>query len=225
MSEFKISEKKAKEFGAYMRRIRENLGYSSNTVEYKTGILRSELSRIETGQRKVINPFYLKELAKLYNINVLELQKKIGFISEETVILKEKEDFLRLPMYGFVSAGKGFINFDEEVSEIVLPKLNDKIGKNSFCTVVKGESMEPYYSDGDIIVVNPDYCGEIETLNKRECVVDYEGERFLKKLIFEKGDLILRSYNEAYIDIVVPNENLKEVKCCGVVTVALNVKI
>ncbi len=53
MSEFKISEKKAKEFGAYMRRIRENLGYSSNTVEYKTGILRSELSRIETGQRKV----------------------------------------------------------------------------------------------------------------------------------------------------------------------------
>ena len=155
----------------------------------------------------------------------MELQKKIGFISEETVILKEKEDFLRLPMYGFASAGKGFINFDEEVSEIVLPKLNDKIGKNSFCTVVKGESMEPYYSDGDIIVVNPDYCGEIETLNKRECVVDYEGERFLKKLIFEKGDLILRSYNEAYIDIVVPNENLKEVKCCGVVTVALNVKI
>ena len=85
--------------------------------------------------------------------------------------------------------------------------------------------MEPYYNDGDIIVVNPDYCTEIESLNKKECVIDYNGERYLKRILFDNGDLILRSYNEAYKDITVPNERLNEVSCCGVVTMVLDMRV
>lgn len=223
MENFKIDEKKAKEFGEYLRNIREELRYSTNKVEIDTGISKSDLSRIENGLRKNINPFYLKILAKLYKKNVLDFQKKIGFIDND-VLLPEGSTFT-LPLYGFASAGKGYINFDEEVKEIILPKLDNRISKNSFCTIVKGDSMEPHYHDKDIIIINPDFCVEIESLNKKECVVDYEGERFLKKLLFDKGDLILKSYNEAYIDITVPNKKLAEVKCCGVVTMVLDMKI
>ncbi|MCP1226603.1 XRE family transcriptional regulator [Sebaldella sp. S0638] len=227
MQEFKINEKKAKEFGEYIRGIREKLGYSTNKVEIDTGISKSDLSRIENGLRKNINPFYLKSLAKLYRKNVLEFHKKLDFIDDETTMneIPKDENSMILPIYGFASAGKGYINFDEEVKEIVLPKLNNKISKNSFCTIVKGESMEPYYNDGDIIVVNPDYCMEIELLNKKECVIDYDGERYLKRLLFDNGDLILRSYNEAYKDITVPNERLNEVSCCGVVTMVLDMRV
>ncbi len=227
MQEFKINERKAKEFGEYIRGIRENLGYSTNKVEIDTGISKSDLSRIENGLRKNINPFYLKSLAKLYRRNVLEFHKKLDFIDEETTMYESPKDenTVTLPIYGFASAGKGYINFDEEVKEITLPKLNNKISKNSFCTIVKGESMEPYYNSGDIIVVNPDFCTEIELLNKKECVIDYDGERYLKRLLFDNGDLILRSYNEAYKDITVPNERLNEISCCGVVTMVLDMRV
>ena len=78
MQEFKINERKAKEFGEYIRGIRENLGYSTNKVEIDTGISKSDLSRIENGLRKNINPFYLdieiNSFIKKYNALFLYLE-------------------------------------------------------------------------------------------------------------------------------------------------------
>ena len=227
MKKFQLDEETRKKFGSYLKNLRSSTGLTTEAVGELTGIDRSDISRLEAGGRKVINPLYLKELAKLYKVSIFDLQERLGFIDSKTPIheIKRNENTITLPIYGFASAGKGYINFDEEVKKIVLPKLNNKISKNSFCTIVKGESMEPYYNSGDIIVVNPDFCTEIELLNKKECVIDYDGERYLKRLLFDNGDLILRSYNEAYKDIMVPNERLNEVSCCGVVTMVLDMRV
>lgn len=227
MQEFKISERKAKEFGRYIKNIRESLGYSTNKVEIDTGISKSDLSRIENGLRKHINPFYLKVLAKLYKKNVLEFQRKLGFIDDEATKfgISKGVDTLTLPVYGFMNVGKGYINFDEEVKEISLPKLNNKISESSFCVLVIGDLMNPYYNDGDILVVNPSFCTEIELLNEKECVINYNEEKCLKRLSFDKGDLILKPYNTAYKEIKVLNEHLKDIKCEGVVVLVLSIKV
>ena len=211
-----------------LKRRRNDLGYSLRKVEDLLKLkgltyTHTAIGKMENGRNENIDPIILKELSKIYNLNLEDMFRLAGY--DDLIIEKRNEEVMHLPLYGFASAGKGYINFDEEVREIAMPKLNSEISKNSFCAIVSGESMQPFYSDKDIIVINPDFCTDIELLNKKECVVDYNGERFLKKLIFEKGNLILRSYNEAYVDIIVPNERLGEVKCCGVVIMVLDMRV
>ena len=55
MEDFRLTENEAKEFGNYLKKIREDLGMSTNKVELLTNINKSELSRIENGKKKIIN--------------------------------------------------------------------------------------------------------------------------------------------------------------------------
>ena len=186
----------------------------------------SSLTRFENGKIKNIRIEILNALCDILDIDKKEAFSLAG-LDNKTILneFSNEEDFIRVPLYRFTSAGKGYINFDEVVNKIVLPRLINKVDKNSFCVAVKGVLMIPYYNDGDIIVINPDYCAEIELLNEKECVIDYNGERSLKRLLFNNGDLILKSFNEAYKDIMVPNEKLNEVSCCGVVTMVLDMRV
>jgi SOS-response transcriptional repressor LexA len=62
---------------------------------------------------------------------------------------------------------------------------------------VAGDSMEPRYHDGQIVWVHP-----CETLRSGEIgVFLYDGNAYLKRLILNRGQVLLRSLNTAYSDI------------------------
>lgn len=64
---------------------------------------------------------------------------------------------------------------------------------------VKGDSMEPRYSDGDIVYVHSQ-----PTLDNGQIgAFLFNGEQYLKKYIIEDGKYILRSLNNKYKDIVI----------------------
>ena len=119
MEDFRLTENEAKEFGNYLKKIREDLGMSTNKVELLTNINKSELSRIENGKKKIINGFYIKELARIYKKDVLELFKKIGFIDEKVPQLSKRE---RVQYDTFMEGANLFFN-DENVSEDDKDKL------------------------------------------------------------------------------------------------------
>ena len=85
--------------------------------------------------------------------------------------------------------------------------------------------MKPYYYDGDIIVIDfSDYI-DIRLLNGEEALIYYGEERYLKRVFFEEGtgNLILKSYNAAYSDIVIKNKDLDRVVCSGVISMVINI--
>ena len=90
MEDFKISDKVALEFGKYIKEIREKRGMSTNKVELLTNIKKADLSRIENGKKKVINAFYLKEFARIYKLDVIDLHKRLGFIDERVANMSKK---------------------------------------------------------------------------------------------------------------------------------------
>ena len=92
---------------------------STNKVELLTNINKSELSRIENGKKKIILGFYIKELARIYKKDVLELFKKIGFIDEKVPQLSKRE---RVQYDTFMEGANLFFN-DENVSEDDKDKL------------------------------------------------------------------------------------------------------
>ncbi|MBF0780294.1 MULTISPECIES: XRE family transcriptional regulator [unclassified Granulicatella] len=68
-----------------------------------------------------------------------------------------------------------------------------------FATLVHGDSMEPKYRNGDIVLIKSGY----DNVNGAVYVVDYAGKSFLKRVFFEGNRLRLVSYNHQYKDIYI----------------------
>lgn len=104
-----------------------------------------------------------------------------------------------------VSAGRGFeLGSGDDWEEIEIPDT-PKAQKADFAIEIKGDSMEPLYSDGDIILVKEQ--GDVDEGEIGVFVLN--GEGYIKK----KGDGCLISLNDKYDDIEI--EEYDDFRCSG----------
>ena len=103
-----------------------------------------------------------------------------------------------------VSAGTGVYLDDAESSEIAIPD-NDKTRVADFALRINGNSMEPKYHDGDIVLVEDTDSVEVGELG----IFVLDGNGYFK--VFG-GDRLV-SLNEDYGDILL--RGYSEVVCCG----------
>lgn len=224
MKNFELSEEIALKIGDIIKSRREELGYSTNFIEIHTGINKADLSRIENGKKKKINPIYLKELSKTLKLNQIELFSLAGFIDKDyidiedtntkknkkidyiTEQLKDPIKMMVIPVYSSVAAGMGYIPDAEPVDFITIPETSGE------CVGIKvqGDSMEPTFYTNDIVVLKKDVevgLGEIGVfLNKTS------GESLVKRLKKKNGIFVLESDNHIFRDIEVKSD---EICCCG----------
>ncbi len=71
--------------GQYLRTIREQNKLSTRDVEKGTGITTSQLSRMECNITQIPSPIALKKLALFYNIKLIELYQKAGYLEREDI--------------------------------------------------------------------------------------------------------------------------------------------
>lgn len=222
---------KIEEVSLEIKRRREELGlYQEDVVDKlkKEGIdiSISGLSRIESKERQKIDTALLIALSKILKKDFI---KMLGHESEKepsNVTDEVFESFVRIPLYGMASAGNGLIESEESNIEYInIPKLNGNVKKSDFATRVKGDSMEPYYHNGDIIVVDVSN-QDIRTLNGKEALIYYDDNKYLKLVYFEPGtgNLFLRSYNAAYSDIKVENREVETLSCKGTVSMVISMR-
>ncbi len=83
---FIIEFEKTIELGLLLKKARERLNLTTQEVSQKTDISTTDINYIENGKKNKINPFMLKKLCKLYNLNLLEIYKMIGYIDENDLI-------------------------------------------------------------------------------------------------------------------------------------------
>lgn len=116
----------------------------------------------------------------------------------------------RIPIIGCAQAGKnGF--FDDAGfpvgsgwDTIDFPKIKDE---GVYALEVSGDSMEPLYRDGDILVVSPNNA----TMRRGDRVVvkKSNGEVMAKQLARETSDQVtLRSLNPSHADITLPRSEV-----------------
>ncbi len=103
-----------------------------------------------------------------------------------------------------VSAGTGVYLDDAEASEISIPD-NDKTRIADFALRINGNSMEPKYHDGDVVLVEDTDTVEVGELG----IFVLDGNGYFKKF---GGDRLI-SLNEDYGDILL--HGYSEVVCCG----------
>lgn len=154
----------------------------SNQIDKPTSPIQSIYDQLEPPrQGKVLN--YANEQLKEQNNKVIMIEEK----------LFEYRVFEKL------SAGTGFSYFNDGNYDTV---FYDKDLDHDFASWVFGNSMEPKYMNGEVVLIKEtgfDYDGAIYA-------VDWDGQTYIKKVYKEKDGLRLVSINNKYKDKFAPFE-------------------
>lgn len=201
--------------GDLIRKRREELNLTqeelADLLNYKS---KSTINKIEKNINDI--PFSkLEEFAKVLKVDSAYL---LGWDIEtskqkaQSNITHFTNDLISMPLFSSISAGYGaiidscFID-DEEIEYI--PMINFPNWQHCFAVKVKGDSMSPKISDGDIVIINT----ELNIENNQIGAFMIDEESFLKrKKIADDNTLLLVSNNERYAPIIVTKDkNFKEI--------------
>ncbi|MDU6765761.1 MAG: XRE family transcriptional regulator [Gemella haemolysans] len=135
-----------------------------------------------------------------YAKNLLQFQNRT--VQEVSIKYKPKE-LTEIFVTEKVAAGVGYSYGNNEVT----PYYTDRedLMPYDMATCVFGDSMEPEFSDGDIILLKQGY----DNVNGDIYVVDYDGKSYVKKLYNDGSRFVLKSLNKKYSDIIIYRSDLE----------------
>lgn len=199
--------------GENLRAIRKAKGMTQKQLADKSGVKQSSISELETGESQKTG--FIVELARALGVTSEQLiagvsatsnsQNPFSFIppkDTEIVDISGKG----LPVISWVQAGDYTPVASADLSSVIewLP-YDPRAGKNGFCLIVKGVSMEPEFKPDDRIYVNPTF--QMDELNTGALVVmacDGDSEATFKELVVEGGKYYLRALNPDWHEKIMP---------------------
>lgn len=106
-----------------------------------------------------------------------------------------------------VSAGRGFDLDEGDYWETITIPDSPEARKADFALTIKGNSMEPVYRDGDIVLVKKQDAVDIGEI----CIYNVDGAGYIKKF---GGDRLI-SLNAEYDDILLSDYEQEAYRCFG----------
>ena len=175
-----------------LKELRKELGLSQAKLAEQIGIAQNTLSQYETSMRQPDNETLLK-LADFFDVTVDYLLGRDG--DNYSYVDLPKEEVL-VPVLGSVPCGTPIEAVENILGYEYIPKSWTKGGKQYFGLYIKGDSMYPYYLEGDIAII----CKQSDFDSGNDCLVyvnsDYEGT--LKRVYKTDNGLQLVPLNTNY---------------------------
>ena len=172
------------------------------------GVNKSDLIEDKTQEVKEVkiptSPLVQKITEKAVKLTAPRKQKVLDFTENQlreqsNKVISLEEDLFEYKVYEKLSAGTGFSYFNDGNYDTV---FYDKDLDHDFASWVFGDSMEPKYMNGEVVLIKEtgfDYDGAIYA-------VDWDGQTYIKKVYKEKDGLRLVSINNKYKDKFAPYE-------------------
>ncbi|MGL6605291.1 LexA family protein [Aeromonas hydrophila] len=151
-----------------IKQTRKRLGYSQEILGSRVGVSRVSISQWERGENTP-NGRYLNELAAALGVTVDWLltgegdapassgeQQVTGYHNVEPAVIPQGT---RVPVLSYVQAGhwhemcEQATAFDGNVEYVT---AGVDVGPCGFGLWLRGQSMEPFFKEGDLIIVDPD---------------------------------------------------------------------
>ena len=203
----------------------EGVTYVAETLTDEERTLVADYRRLDTHSRELLRLVMDKQLSlaaavpvashaahenKAPRARILQGGDAFARRTQTAHSLRENE----LPLYELpVSAGVGIFLDSTRADVMTLPQGVPK-GRADFAVRISGDSMEPKFKNGDILLVDSRTVPEVGELG----IFTLDGEGYFKRYM---GDT-LRSLNASYEDIVL--ENYTDVRSCGKVVSRLSPK-
>lgn len=184
--------------GKYIKVKRDEKGWSAREVAKRAGISDGHVLYIENEQRKPTFEIVMKILEAL-NADIQEFLRGTGYLPSNVEPAKVKKS-KHVPVISWVAAGTWQEVFDAfqpgDADEWI---ESDIKGPNVFALRVKGDSMEPEFNDGEIVVVN----SHIESKPGDFVIIknDDNDEATFKQLKRYGDTFVLHPLNSKYEDI------------------------
>ena len=199
-------------FADRLREARKAKRYSQTEVSRMLGVTQQAVGKWETG-RSTPDPQTVARLAEILDTTADAL---LGLQQAPTVApAVGRNAFSRyteslVPVVGTVRAGYGALAFEEDYGK---EYASVKDPQNYFYLVVKGDSMEPRISDGDLALVHRQ--STLENGDLGVLVYGSDGEGTLKKYIQRGNSVILHPFNPDYEELVIKGEELDHLYIAG----------
>nr|WP_294499732.1 XRE family transcriptional regulator [uncultured Gemmiger sp.] len=197
-------------FSERLKQARKNKKISQAELSRALGVTQQAVGKWETG-RSTPDPAMVARLAELLDTTtdvLLGLQQP-DFTPPVGRVLSSYTE-CPIPVVGTVRAGYGALAFEEDYgTEYACVKDPD----NYFYLVVKGDSMEPRISDGDLALVHRQ--STLENGELGVMVYGTDGEGTLKKYIRRGNAVVLHPFNPAYEDLIIKGEELNHLYIAG----------
>ncbi len=120
-----------------------------------------------------------------------------------------------VPVVGHVSAGIGFQYTDggftagDGFEQVELPLgVDPAMAQALYCVRVRGDSLQEFFGDGTLLFIKPESWEEIRDGDLVIFKNRRDSKAFVKKVEFSGDNLILRSMNPLYKNIVLPKSDL-----------------
>jgi len=198
--------------GKYLKKKREEAGLSLREAAKQVGsISHQHINEIEEG---TTSPTFSKvmSLLKSYHADFQDFLRETGFLPKNTEPAPLGK-MRKIPVISWVAAGKwtetGESFLEEEVIEWI---ETDVKGEHNFGLKIKGDSMEPEFKEGEVVVISPTAKAE----NGDYIIVkNHEEEATFKQFKRYDNTKILHPLNSKYNDIILNKD--KEYRIVGVV--------
>lgn len=195
------------ELGKALKRLREMHGYTQQQVADRLGIAKGNVSRYESGAQA---PEFerLVQIATLYGKNPSEL---FAFAERGGNVIEGPEVSGSVPLISWVQAGHWREVYQAEVlddAERIATTYRPRT--YTYALRVRGDSMEPKFPQGAILIVEPEETPE----NGAYVIVRQNGGEATFKQLMVDGDVkLLKPINPRY-PIMQMND---DAEFCGVV--------
>lgn len=171
------------------------------------GITRQTISnRIKNDSELTVSE--LAKIEKYFNVNITNKVK--GFSSND-VLIDYYPDV-------FASCGNGAVVFSEEKEIFSMPQnMFQNYSRSMHYSMIhaRGDSMEPYISDGDKLIIQ--HCEGEQIIDNKVYVFCYKQEFFVKRLAKNVDEIIIKSDNNAYSTRIIKDDDINNLYLIGVV--------
>ena len=175
-----------------LKKRREELGISFQELSDKTGFSKSVLQRYEKGTTKKIPIDRIEIIAKALNIDPFSLYTFDQATDELEKSVNSK--ITKIPVLGTVRAG---IPIEAVENIIDYEEISEDMARQGefFALQIKGDSMEPKISEGDVVIVRKQ--SDVDSGNIAIVLVNGE-EATIKKIQKFDGGINLIPSNPSY---------------------------
>ena len=166
--------------------MRKEKGMTQGELAAKLGVAQNTVSNWESGIRNP-DPESLKKLA-----NVLECS--VDFLLENDSADGRGKRGKKIPVLGYVKAGIPIDRIEEIVD---YEEISEEMaaGGEFFGLKVRGDSMEPKISEGDVVIIRK----QSDVLSGEIAIVCVNGDEVaIKKFLKHENGVSLVSFNHAY---------------------------
>lgn len=196
-------------FGSKLKRLREDKGLTQKDISKASGVSQGSISQLENNGRK----FTQESVNKI--LESLGITEEDFFSTNLTPVEIPGKGERLIPVISWVSAGR-FIDCVDVWPDCVSGEdepvhVFKTVGKKAFGLRVNGDSMEPRFMAGDIIIVDPD----IHPENGNFCVVWLNGDVSFR--IFHENDqeIRLESMNNKYPEFIIKRNSRVDFRIIG----------